>query len=143
MKKFALIALAAAAFLQTGCRESDQRIPRADSPDARPEATDSSTRSSFEAEKERAEKALSEQLAGVDKRMEELKQRANSASEKAKAEWEEQRPKLEAQRAEAQKKLEELRATSKEKWNEVKPKAEAAFEELEQGFKNAWSKLKE
>jgi hypothetical protein len=145
---FAAISLAVAA-LVLGCRQNDQRVPRASDSDkttglqrdARDHAA--TTADTFAEQKQKAEAKMSSELNDLDARMADLKAKAQSAGDKAKAEWEVQRPKLEAQRAEAAKKFEELKASTRETWDEVSRKTQAAFGELEKGFKDAWARLKE
>jgi hypothetical protein len=137
--------LSIAAVMLLGCKQSDQRVPKADGTDSttkqdvRGAMADAGT--TFDEQKRKAETKWSEQLKDLDGKMAELKTKAQSAGDKAKAEWETQRPKLESQRAEASKRLDEIKSSSKETWAEVSAKSEAAFAELQKGFKEAWAKL--
>jgi len=143
-QQLTFLAMAATACWLAACKPADQRVPQADGAvPPRQEVRGRVDSASFEEQKTNAEAKLSTKLNDLDTKMAELKQKAQAGSDKAKAEWEAQRPKLEAQRAEASKKLDELKASTKETWEQVKTKTDAAFSELEQGFKNAWARLKE
>lgn len=143
-----LLTIALAGFV-AGCRQADQRVPQADAA-VNTNSTAQNVRSkldaagdTFQQQKEKAQAKMSQQLNSLDAKMAELKAKAQSAGDKAKAEWEAKRPQLEAQRAEASRKLDELKTATKDTWNDVSRKTEAAFGELEKGFKDAWTRLKE
>src|ERR1041384_1741941 len=128
---------------RTGCRENEEGVAKANTEAATFQSDARTTGPAIKEQKDQAQQKFSDQMKTLDAKMAELKAKAQSAGDKAKAEWETQRPRLEAQRDAAAKKLEELRTSTKETWLETKAKTEAAFAELEKGFKEAWSKLKE
>ena len=134
-----LLAAMMCAFV-AGCKPTSDKVPKADQPTARTEA---SAGGSATNDRTAAQQKLSAQLSEIDAKMAELKARAQTAGSQAKAEWEAHRPQLEAQREAAAKKLDELKQSSKEAWDQTRTKTDAAFSELEKGFKEAWAKLKE
>ena len=141
MKTLAIVPLAIAAAVLSGCKPTDDRVPRAGEPPApRVETTAPSTAAT---DRTKSQDKFDAALKNLDAKMAELKARAQTAGDQAKAEWEARRPQLEAKREAAAKKLDELKASSKETWEETRTKTEAAFGELEEGFKDAWAKLKE
>lgn len=141
MKRTTMLIAACGTLVFTGCKPSDDRVPKVNEPPA-PRVETSATANGT-AERSATQEKLRAALKELDTKMAELKAQAQSAGDKAKAEWEARRPQLEAQRESASKKLDELGASSKDTWEETRKKTEAAFAELEQGFKDAWGKIKE
>ena len=127
--------------LLLGCRPTSDKVPKADQP-AAPQGGSAGALSSTN-DRATVVRKLSTELNELDTKMADLKAKAQKAGEQAKSEWETQRPRLEAQREAAAKKLDELKASSKEVWDQTRTKTEAAFAEVQKGFKEAWSKLKE
>jgi chromosome segregation ATPase len=147
MRNKAIIITVLASTALLGCKPTSDKVPKADEPSApRPQASAPRSQTSDRANSDDrtvTQQKLSQELNDLDKTMADLKARAQRAGDQAKAEWETRRPQLEAQRDDAAKKLDELKQASKETWDQTRTKAEAAFSEVEKGFKEAWSKLKE
>jgi predicted transcriptional regulator len=124
-----------------GCKPENTKVPQADSPAVTPKVE--ASRSTATSDRAAAEQRLSNELKSVDAKMAELKAQAQRAGDKAKSEWEARRPQLEAQREALAKKLDEVKNASQETWREMQPKLEAALSELNNGFKDAWARIRE
>ena len=87
-----------------------------------------------QAQKDEAVRAINDKLAAIDKKLEELKTRAEKATgeEKAKleAKWQESAGKREA----LKKKYDELKSAAADKWEVIKNEAEHAYNELKKAI---------
>lgn len=84
---------------------------------------------------------LKQRLAGLDGKIAELKQRADSLGEEARERWKPQIARLEELRGETESKLESLQKASGPAWEEFKQGAESAWKKLHEAYEHTSSGL--
>jgi chromosome segregation ATPase len=91
--------------------------------------------------KEEYQKKLEAEFVDLQRRLSELRARAEKAGAEAKARWDRALVELEKKRAEVGEKLDELRAAGAERWERLRAAAEKALEELRDSYRDLAARL--
>ena len=92
-------------------------------------------------QKGRWQKRYSDELSEADKQLADLKAKTAQAGQKARSELDKVLSQLEQKKASAAQELEQIKNTGADRWQGLKTNAETAFADLEESFKDTFSRF--